>query len=55
MEEEILTHGSKILVNRDGVRNALTCLLYTSERNRLNRELKNVERQQSEFGEGGLK
>jgi len=24
MEEEILTHGSKILVNRDGVRNALT-------------------------------
>ena len=27
----------------------------TEERNRLNRELKNVERQQSEFGEGGLK
>lgn len=24
MEEEMLTHGSKILVNRDGVRNALT-------------------------------
>lgn len=24
MEEEVLTHGSKILVNRDGVRNALT-------------------------------
>ena len=27
----------------------------TEERNRLNRELKNVERQQSEFGERGLK